>query len=265
MLTPDVLFDLARFSHKDLFDDNEPVWAALQKLSNYLDNLPYNVEIPFELSNGTMTREHLIWYDGRLFSAQGCAIEFGDTLKGGLKIQKDGTILDGASLIMAGTVLLGNRIAIGSGVLIEAGAMIKSPTVIGDLTEVRQGAYLRGNCLIGRRCVVGHATEVKHSIFLDDAKAGHFAYLGDSIIGNNVNLGAGTKCANLRFIPGTVQISYQRTIYDTGLRKLGAILGDDVQTGCNSVTSPGTMMAKRTLLMPNATIGSGYHLQGKIR
>jgi NDP-sugar pyrophosphorylase family protein len=142
---------------------------------------------------------------------------------------------------------------------VEPGAFIASPTIIGDMTEIRQGAYLRGYCLIGRRCVVGHVTEVKHSIFLDDAKAGHFAYLGDSILGNEVNLGAGTKLANLRFTPGNVKVRTPGGPVDSGLRKFGAILADFVQTGCNSVTNPGTILGKKSLLMPNTTAPSGLH------
>jgi bifunctional N-acetylglucosamine-1-phosphate-uridyltransferase/glucosamine-1-phosphate-acetyltransferase GlmU-like protein len=106
---------------------------------------------------------------------------------------------------------------------------------------------------------VGHTTEVKHTIFLNDAKAGHFAYLGDSILGNNVNLGAGTKFANLRFLPGTVKIKTEKGLVDSGLRKIGGILGDNCQTGCNSVCSPGTIMGKDSMLMPNTTSPSGYH------
>jgi NDP-sugar pyrophosphorylase family protein len=137
--------------------------------------------------------------------------------------------------------------------------MIKSPAIIGDHSEIRQGAYLRGYTLVGNRCVVGHTTEVKHSIFLNDAKAGHFAYLGDTILGNRVNLGAGTKCANLRFVAGNVSIRTAISKIDTGLRKFGAILGDDCQTGCNSVTSPGTILGPSSLLLPNVTAASGLH------
>jgi NDP-sugar pyrophosphorylase family protein len=137
--------------------------------------------------------------------------------------------------------------------------MIKEPAIIGDCTEVRQGAYLRGYCLVGERCVVGHTTEVKHSIFLDDAKAGHFAYLGDSILGNEANLGAGTKFANLRFLGGSIQIRTPDGQVDTGMRKFGAILGDRAQTGCNSVTNPGTLLGPEAILMPNTTSPSGLH------
>jgi NDP-sugar pyrophosphorylase family protein len=139
--------------------------------------------------------------------------------------------------------------------------MLKEPLIVGDNTEVRQGAYMRGYCLIGRRCVVGHTTEVKHSVFFDDAKAGHFAYLGDSILGLSVNLGAGTKFANLRFLPGAVQVKTGGAagIIDSGLRKFGAILGDNAQTGCNSVTNPGTLLGPGAILMANTTSPSGFH------
>ena len=107
--------------------------------------------------------------------------------------------------------------------------------------------------------MVGHVTEVKHSIFLDGAKAGHFAYVGDSILGNQVNLGAGTKLANLRFIKGDVPVAIPGSTVKTGLRKLGAILGDYVQTGCNTVTNPGTIMGRKSMVTPNTTVASGYH------
>jgi hypothetical protein len=175
---------------------------------------------------------------------------FGNTSAGGLQVLQNGQEMRGASVIMAGAMLLGKRIAIGEGVLVESGPMIKEPAIIGDCTAVRPGAYLRGYCLVGERCVVGHTTEVKHSIFLDDAKAGHFAYLGDSILGNEANLGAGTKFANLRFLGGSIQIRTPDGQVDTGMRKFGAILGDRAQTGCNSVTNPGTLLGPEAILMP---------------
>ncbi|MCI5147227.1 MAG: hypothetical protein D3923_17300, partial [Candidatus Electrothrix sp. AR3] len=171
----------------------------------------------------------------------------------------NGKELTGASIIMAGAILQGSQIRLGQGVLVESGALIKGSAIIGDYTEIRQGAYLRGYCLSGKRCVIGHSTEVKHSIFLNDAKAGHFAYLGDSILGNDANLGAGTKFANLRFLSGNVQIKTGKEVLDSGLRKLGAILGDRVQTGCNAVTSPGTLIGPDGILMPNTTAASGFH------
>lgn len=264
MLSADMLFDLSGFSHAALFSSDRPVWSALQDLKQYMDEFSYPKDLFSPLADGVSAKEHFVVYQGELIAGGQCRIHFGDTLRGELIISRADKVLEGASLIMAGAIFTGNRIAIGEGVLVEGGATIKSPAIIGNRTEVRQGAYLRGYCLIGDRCVVGHTTEVKHSVFLDDAKAGHFAYLGDSIIGNNANLGAGTKCANLRFIPGNVQVNYEGELCNTGLRKFGAILGDKTQTGCNSVTSPGTIIAKGSFLMPNTTAASGYHAERKI-
>jgi NDP-sugar pyrophosphorylase family protein len=144
---------------------------------------------------------------------------------------------------------------IAEGAHVEAGAYVRGPAIIGPGTEVRHGAYVRGNVLTGRDGVIGHTTECKTAIFLDGAKAAHFAYVGDSILGNRVNLGAGTKLANLKVVHGTVDvISPEGKSIATGLRKLGAILGDDVELGCNSVSSPGTVVGARTLVYPCASI-----------
>ena len=160
---------------------------------------------------------------------------------------------------MPGAYLFDDRIIIGAGTVVESGALIKGPTVLGSYSEVRQGAYMRGNCLIGNHCVVGHVTETKSSIMLDGSKAGHFAYIGDSILGRNVNLGAGTKLANLKIIRGAIKIAHNGKYYDTNRRKLGAILGDRTETGCNSVTSPGTLMGPGSIVYPGISVAGGYY------
>jgi len=259
MLTTKSFFDLSQFPHASLFENNKPAWEALNSLNIYMDAHIYPELDPELLPNGVPLPESVICYKGHFFSTAGHTIEYGDTTKGKLRVTKGNEELMGASVIMAGAILTGGRIDIGKGALVEGGALIKSPAIIGDCTEVRQGAYLRGYCLTGKRCVVGHTTEVKHSIFLNDAKAGHFAYLGDSILGTNANLGAGTKFANLRFLPGNVSIKTDGGTIDSGLRKFGAILGDRAQTGCNSVTNPGTLIGPDGILMPNTTAPSGYH------
>ncbi len=99
---------------------------------------------------------------------------------------------------------------------------------------------------------------------MDGAKAGHFAYLGDSILGRDVNLGAGTKLANLRFTAGNVSVKTSNGPVDSGLRKFGALLGDGVQTGCNSVTNPGTILGKKSILLPNTTAPSGLHRKNSL-
>jgi len=264
MLSAQSFFDLSAWEHSELIRAEDQAWLALKNLASYLEAQDYPEWIPGFIPDGEPTKRSLVYYNDSLLEARDCIIEYGDATKGALKIYYDGQLMIGGSVIMAGAILKGSHIRIGKGVLIEPGAYIKSPTIIGDQTEVRHGAYIRGFCLIGTNCVVGHVTEVKHSIFLNGAKAGHFAYLGDSILGNQVNLGAGTKLANLRFIKGEVTISTPEGTVKTGLHKFGAILGDHVQTGCNSVTNPGTLLGKKSMIIPNTTVPSGYHADSSL-
>ncbi|MBI3723420.1 glucose-1-phosphate thymidylyltransferase [bacterium] len=150
---------------------------------------------------------------------------------------------------------VGGDVEVAEDAHVEAGAYVRGPTILGPGTEVRHGAYVRGYVITGRGCVIGHASECKTAIFLDGAKAPHFAYVGDSILGNRVNLGAGTKLANLKVVAGGVDVvSPEGKTIATGLRKLGAILGDDVEIGCNAVTSPGTVIGRGTLVYPCASV-----------
>ena len=263
-----------------LFKPEEPVWEGLRALKDFFAQYSWPLW-PRELASspGPLAQTLVIYQpkpeyartsenihaDGgnheppRIIAGDRCLIRYGGTNKGELEVTHEGQLLAGASVLMAGVVLMGHRFSLGRGVLVESGAFLKEPFIIGDQSEVRQGAYLRGHCLIGRRCVVGHVTEVKHSIFFDEAKAGHFAYLGDSILGPGVNLGAGTKLANLRFTGGNVPIRHQGRNIDSGLKKLGAILGAGGQSGCNSVTNPGTLLGRGGIILPNTTAPSGYH------
>lgn len=141
-------------------------------------------------------------------------------------------------------------ITIGKGSRVEAGAYIEGPCVIGENCTVRHGAYIRGTVLAGNNCVIGHTTEIKHSILLNKAQAAHFAYIGNSILGSNTNLGAGTKLANLRLDHGKVKIRAGQIAIPSGQKKLGAIIGDGAQLGCNSVCNPGVLIAKNKHLEP---------------
>lgn len=260
MLNCQTLFQLDDLQHSELFAPDQPAWTALDQLKGYMDDLHWPRLDPRLLPDGLPLPRTVVLHQGQwLADIDNLRIEYGNTNKGGLTVWNGREELAGASVIMAGAIIMGGRLHLGRGVLVEGGVTIKGATVIGDQSEVRQGAYLRGYCLTGSGCVIGHCTEVKHSIYLNRAKAGHFAYLGDSILGNDSNLGAGTKFANLRFLAGTVSVRTPDGPVDTGRRKLGAILGDQVQTGCNSVTNPGTIMGRGALLMPNTTAPSGYH------
>jgi NDP-sugar pyrophosphorylase family protein len=155
-----------------------------------------------------------------------------------------------------------DQIYIGAGTVIEPTALVKGPAWLGNNTEVRHGAYIRGDVLVGDGCVVGHTTEIKSSVMLGGSKAGHFAYIGDSILGR-VNLGAGTKLANLKVVETPVVVKFEERSIETGLRKFGAILGDGVEMGCNSVTAPGTILGKNVIVYPNGT-ARGYYPPGII-
>ena len=170
---------------------------------------------------------------------------------------KPGIHVDGAR-VAEGAWIVGPDVFIGAGSVVEPGAYVKGPCWIGRDVEIRHGAYIRGHAIIGDGSVVGHASEVKGSIFLPGAKAGHFAYVGDSILGRDVNLGAGTKLANLRLEGDQVIVKSEGRRVPTGLRKFGAILGDGTQTGCNSVTNPGTLLGPRSRVLPCAAVG-GHH------
>jgi NDP-sugar pyrophosphorylase family protein len=205
----------------------------------------------------------VVLHQGKYLTS-GFELRPGDATKGKYQVIQNGKVLEGASVFYAGACLMDDEIFVGPGSVVEPGALIKGPTIIGSYCEIRQGAYLRGHCLIGNRCVLGHTTEIKHSVMLNGAKAGHFAYIGDSILGNRSNLGAGTKLANLKITGTPVIVKINENIYETGLRKFGAIIGDDSETGCNSVTNPGTLLGRRCLVFPAISVRSGYYQNGSI-
>jgi NDP-sugar pyrophosphorylase family protein len=252
MLRPEDFFDLSQTQFKGLFDDTEYVWDALKKIKEYIrGNIEPNVS---GIRRGkAFIRKTVVLYGDDIVESE-FDISF---KKKKLIIKKDGKILDGASVVYEGAVLMDDEIHIGKGTVIEPGVLIKGPAIIGDNTGLRHGAYLRGNTLVGNDCVVGHTTELKSSVMLGGSKAGHFAYIGDSILGK-VNLGAGTKLANFKIIESDIEINIEGKRYKTGLRKFGAVLADGVETGCNSVTAPGTLLGKDVLLYPNTTARDYY-------
>lgn len=154
------------------------------------------------------------------------------------------------------------KIGIGEGTILEPGVYIQGPALIGKNCKISHGAYLRGGVILGDGCVVGHSSEIKHSILLKGAHATHFTYVGDSILGSRVNLGAGVKCANLRLDRHEISLFANGIKYATGLKKMGAIIGDDSQIGCNCVINPGTLIRKGSFFRPLSDI-RGVSLNGK--
>ena len=247
-------FSVQDFAYRSLLIPDEPVWTALDRLQDFFSDFFKNshplsaftgmVEKPLVIHNGEVRTDAEVRPAGA---------------KGSVQAFSNGELLDGAAVIMPGAYLFDDRIAVGAGSVVEPGALLKGPVVIGKNSEIRQGAYIRGDCIVGDGCVVGHTTEMKSSIMLNGAKAGHFAYIGDSILGKDVNLGAGTKLANLKVIPGSIILIVNKKRHNTGRRKLGAILGDETETGCNSVTSPGTLMGPRSIVYPCVCVPGGYY------
>ncbi len=136
-------------------------------------------------------------------------------------------------------------------------ATLIGPIYIGANTEIRPGAFLRGNVIVGAGAVLGNACEFKNCLLLDAAQVPHFSYVGDSILGNRAHFGAGVICSNLRLDQQPVTVRGAGEIYETGLRKLGAIVGDEAEVGCNAVLNPGTVLGPRSLIMPTIAF-SGY-------
>jgi NDP-sugar pyrophosphorylase family protein len=134
------------------------------------------------------------------------------------------------------------EIYIGKDCVVESGAYIEGPCFIDDECEIRHGAYIRRGSVIGKRCVIGHATEVNRSLILDDAKLPHFNYVGDSIIGEKVNMGAGSKCANQRLDKKEIHIFYEGKKHPTGRYKMGALIGYETAIGSNAIINPGTII-----------------------
>ena len=146
------------------------------------------------------------------------------------------------------TITNSEQVTIEEGVLLAPYACIEGPCFIGKDCRIGHGAYIRPYTILSRGSVVGHASEVKGSIFFAGAKAPHFCYVGDSILGRRVNLGAGTKCANFRFDKKEVTLHRKGENLITDRIKLGAIIGDFALTGCNVVLQPGTIVEKGEII-----------------
>ncbi len=133
-----------------------------------------------------------------------------------------------------------------------ATAYIGGPCIIGANTEVRQCAFIRGSALVGENCVVGNSTELKNVIIFDNVQVPHYNYVGDSILGYKSHMGAGSITSNVKSDKTLVHVKSQDNTVDidTGRKKFGAMLGDFVEVGCNSVLNPGTVIAMNSNIYP---------------
>jgi len=150
-----------------------------------------------------------------------------------------------------GRAFIGEKVFIGKGTVLEDGVMIKGPAIIGRNCQIRHNAYLREHVIIGDGCVVGNSSELKNALLFNGAQVPHFNYIGDSILGYQAHLGAGVKISNVKLLAGNVTVEVDGKLFDTGLRKFGALLGDHAEAGCNAVLNPGTILGRHAIVYPN--------------
>jgi UDP-N-acetylglucosamine diphosphorylase / glucose-1-phosphate thymidylyltransferase / UDP-N-acetylgalactosamine diphosphorylase / glucosamine-1-phosphate N-acetyltransferase / galactosamine-1-phosphate N-acetyltransferase len=242
---------LDEFAHAALFEGIDTLWDALTRIGPYIDTFIGAVreETPSRELPGTSLHTRSMRLHEKILTAESL-VEI-----------EERTLVSGADILLE------------AGVILEPGAMIKAPAIIGPETEVRQGAYVRGNAVVGAHCTVGHTTEVKNSVFMDHTEAGHFTYVGDSILGCHVNLGAGCKLANLQlrkakhklkgeFPSIRLQIGGEKV--DTGTPKIGAFVGDHGEIGCNGVTAPAVFLGAHSWVFANTTVLKGFYPERSI-
>lgn len=133
-------------------------------------------------------------------------------------------------------------------------AYLGAPCVIGPETEVRHCAFVRGSALVGANCVVGNSVELKNVILFDNVQTPHYNYVGDSILGYKAHMGAGSITSNVKSDHSLVTVRDQEESVATGLKKMGAILGDFVEVGCNSVLNPGTVVGRHSQIYPLSNV-----------
>lgn len=238
--------ELESFEHRAIFEDIENPWAVLTNIGPYLKKTiaARRKQLPELMPRGVQYLRRSMRLEENILNITGL-----------VEIEQD-------------CMIAGMDILLSAGVVLEPGAMIKAPAIIGPETEIRQGAYVRGNALVGERCTIGHTTEFKNSIFMNHSEAGHFAYVGDSVIGSYVNLGAGVKLANLQlrragakrkeeFPPIYLKIDGEKI--NTGTAKIGAFMGDFSEAGCNCVTAPGVFFGAHSWAFANTTVMKGYY------
>ena len=144
----------------------------------------------------------------------------------------------------------GENIWIAKSAKVAPTAYISGPVIIGEETEIRHCAFIRGNAIVGNHCVVGNSTELKNVILFNNVQVPHYNYVGDSILGYRSHMGAGSITSNVKSDKKLVIVKSGAACMETGLKKFGAMIGDNVEVGCNSVLNPGTVIGKNSNIYP---------------
>lgn len=164
----------------------------------------------------------------------------------------------------------GENVWIAKSAKVASTAFINGPAIIGKNAEIRHCAFIRGNAIVGEGAVVGNSTELKNVILFNKVQVPHYNYVGDSVLGYKAHMGAGAITSNVKSDKTPVTIQYEGIKVETGLKKVGAMLGDNVEIGCNTVLNPGTVVGKGTHVYPLSMVrgfipeGSIYKKQGEI-
>jgi len=235
---------------------NAGIYVLNQEIFEFIEKTPVSPRGEYELTDSLslLMKEHSLSVE---------VIE-----KGWLDIARPWELLTANEIVMKemepkiegnvepGAVLKG-LVHVGKGTEVLHGSYIKGPVFIGRDCEIGPNCFIRPSTSLGDRCKVGNAVEVKNSIIMNDSKVPHNSYIGDSVVGERVNFGAGTKVANLRLDDRPVPVIVDGEKVSSGRRKLGAIIGDDVKTAINASIVPGTIIEEESFLGPGAT-ASGY-------
>lgn len=164
----------------------------------------------------------------------------------------------------------GDNVWIAKSAKVAATASINGPAIIGKEAEVRHCAFIRGNAVVGEGAVVGNSTELKNVVLFNKVQVPHYNYVGDSVLGYKAHMGAGSITSNVKSDKTLVSISVGGEKIETGLKKFGAMLGDNVEVGCNSVLNPGTVVGRESNVYPLSMVrgyvnaNSIYKKQGEV-
>lgn len=150
--------------------------------------------------------------------------------------------------------LKGENIWIAKSANVMPTAYIKGPAIIGENAEVRHCAFIRGNAIVGNNAVVGNSTELKNVILFNNVQVPHYNYVGDAILGHKAHMGAGSITSNVKSDKKLVIVKNSTQTIETGLKKFGAMIGDNVEVGCGSVLNPGTVIGKNTNIYPLSSV-----------
>ena len=167
---------------------------------------------------------------------------------------KDKSGVSGHTNIPAGLHIQGD-VYIHPSVKLPPYGVIEGPAYIGPECELRPGVYIRGKVIVGKGCVLGNSCEYKNSMLMDSVESAHFNYVGDSILGTKAHLGAGVILANIRLDRKNIVIKTAGQSIETGMRKIGAIVGENVEISCNSVIQPGSLIGKRSYVVCSPSAG----------